>query len=100
MERERLQHLLQSDYIRSFDEVDPTTKEYKRDIKEADAEHIMAELESRGLVVIQVDRMLDKYEAEALSECYKKQLERGIIVLEKGASILFVDEAELLTEAE
>ena len=32
----RLKHLLQSDFIRSFDEVNPHTKEYKRDIKEAD----------------------------------------------------------------
>lgn len=34
----RLKHLLQSDFIRSFDEVDVHTKEYKRDIKEADKE--------------------------------------------------------------
>lgn len=33
----RLKHLLQSDFIRSFDEVNVHTKEYKRDIKEADA---------------------------------------------------------------
>lgn len=33
----RLKHLLQSDFIRSFDEVNVNTKEYKRDIKEADA---------------------------------------------------------------
>lgn len=33
----RLTHLLKSDYIRSFDEVDPKTGEYKRDIMEADA---------------------------------------------------------------
>ncbi len=32
----RLKHLLQSDFIRSFDEVDVYTKEYKRDIREAD----------------------------------------------------------------
>ena len=32
----RLKHLLQSDFIRSFDEVDARTKEYKRDIREAD----------------------------------------------------------------
>lgn len=32
----RLKHLLQSDFIRSFDEVNPYTKEYKRDIKDAD----------------------------------------------------------------
>lgn len=33
----RLKHLLQSDFIRSFDKVDIHTKEYKRDIREADA---------------------------------------------------------------
>lgn len=33
---QRLRHLLESDYIRSFDEVDPFTHEYKRDIREAD----------------------------------------------------------------
>ena len=33
---QRLRHLLESDYIRSFDAVDPITKEYKRDIREAD----------------------------------------------------------------
>lgn len=31
----RFRHLLKSDYIRSFDEVDPNTGEYKRDIKKA-----------------------------------------------------------------
>lgn len=34
----RLKHLLQSDFIKSFDEVDVYTKEYKRDIREADIE--------------------------------------------------------------
>lgn len=33
----RLKHLLKSNFIRSFDEVNPITKEYKRDIREADA---------------------------------------------------------------
>lgn len=32
----RLRHLLESEYIRSFDEIDPRTQEYKRDIREAD----------------------------------------------------------------
>ena len=32
----RLKHLWESDFIASFDEVDVNTKEYKRDIKEAD----------------------------------------------------------------
>ena len=32
----RLKHLLLSDYIRSFDEINPNTKEYVRDIREAD----------------------------------------------------------------
>lgn len=32
----RLSHLLESDYISSFDELDPRTHKYKRDIKEAD----------------------------------------------------------------
>lgn len=32
----RLQHLLESDFISSFDEVDTTTGRYKRDIAEAD----------------------------------------------------------------
>lgn len=32
----RLRHLLESEYIRSFDAVDPCTHEYKRDIREAD----------------------------------------------------------------
>lgn len=36
----RLKHLLQSDFIRSFDEVNVHTKEYKRNIKEADAKII------------------------------------------------------------
>lgn len=33
----RLEHLLESDYIRSFDEVNIMTGRYKRDIREADA---------------------------------------------------------------
>ena len=32
----RLRHLLKSDYIRSFDEVDRNTGDYKKDIREAD----------------------------------------------------------------
>lgn len=32
----RLSHLLESNTIKSFDEVDPRTQEYKRDIREAD----------------------------------------------------------------
>lgn len=35
----RLKHLLESDYISSFDKVDPVSGEYKRDITEADAEN-------------------------------------------------------------
>lgn len=35
----RFRHLLESDYIRSFDEVKPGTGEYKRDIREADLEN-------------------------------------------------------------
>lgn len=61
-------------------------------------EKIMAELESRGIVVIQLNRKIDKYEAEQLSESYKKQLDNGVIVLEDGAKITFVE--ELVTEAE
>lgn len=34
----RFKHLLESDYIRSFDEVVPFTGKYKRDIREADRE--------------------------------------------------------------
>ena len=33
----RFRHLLESDIIRIYDEVDPRTKKYKRDIKELDA---------------------------------------------------------------
>lgn len=32
----RFRHLLESDIIRLYDEVDPRTKEYKRDINELD----------------------------------------------------------------
>lgn len=35
----RLRHLLQSNFIASFDEYDPKTKSYKRDIKEADTKN-------------------------------------------------------------
>ena len=44
--RDRLGHLLQSDFIRSFDEIELSTGEYVRDIKNADKivpyEHIVA----------------------------------------------------------
>ena len=52
-----------------------------------DKEYVKVEHENGKLVIIQVDRMLDKYTAEDLSESYKKQLDRGVIVLEKGAEI-------------
>lgn len=39
----RLRHLLESEYIRSFDEVDPSTQEYKRDIREADKGRVAPE---------------------------------------------------------
>ena len=32
----RFRHLLESDAVRLYDEVDPRTKEYKRDIRELD----------------------------------------------------------------
>lgn len=32
----RFRHLLKSDIVRLYDEVDPATKNYKRDIKELD----------------------------------------------------------------
>ena len=35
----RFEHLLESDYIRSFDGVELSTGKYKRDIREADREH-------------------------------------------------------------
>lgn len=34
--KQRLQHLFQSEFIRSFDDIDPETGKYKRDINEAD----------------------------------------------------------------
>lgn len=37
--KKRLQHLFESELIRSFDLVDPQTHEYIRDIKEADQNH-------------------------------------------------------------
>lgn len=37
----RLKHLLQSDFIRSFDEVNVSTKQYKRDISEAKQKKIL-----------------------------------------------------------
>lgn len=39
----RLEHLLNSDYIRSFDEKDIETGKYKRDIRDADRERVYAE---------------------------------------------------------
>lgn len=39
----RLEHLLNSDYIRSFDEKDIKTGKYKRDIRDADRERVYAE---------------------------------------------------------
>lgn len=39
MLQERLRHLLQSDFIRSFDEIDHKTNTYRRNISEADSEN-------------------------------------------------------------
>lgn len=35
--RRRLQHLLQSEAVRMYDEIDPHTREYRRDIRQLDA---------------------------------------------------------------
>lgn len=35
--RRRLQHLLQSETVRMYDEIDPRTREYRRDIRQLDA---------------------------------------------------------------
>lgn len=40
--RRRLQHLLQSETVRMYDEIDPRTREYMRDIRQLDASSVPA----------------------------------------------------------
>ena len=40
--RRRLQHLLQSETVRMYDEIDPRTREYRRDIRQLDASGVPA----------------------------------------------------------
>ena len=48
----RFRHLLESDYIRSFDEVKLGTGEYKRDIREADRENRHGQWEFEDVDII------------------------------------------------
>ena len=52
----RFRHLLESDFIRSFDEYDPKTGTYKRDISEADTVvHVVRCGNCESSIVIQSD---------------------------------------------
>lgn len=44
------------------------------------------------IAVIRIDGALDRYEAELLSESFAKQIERGVVVLDEGKDIEFMDE--------
>lgn len=58
----RLQHLLESDYIRRFDEYDPKTHTYALDIQ--DAENLIKSHEEYSLLVHR-----QRHELEMLKEC-------------------------------
>ena len=58
----RLQHLLESDYIRRFDEYDPKTHRYALDIR--DAENLIKSHEEYSMMVHR-----QRHEIEMLKEC-------------------------------
>ena len=58
----RLQHLLESDYIRRFDEYDPKTHRYALDIR--DAENLIKSHEEHSMMV-----HCQRHEIEMLKEC-------------------------------
>lgn len=68
-DKERLQHLLQSKFIRSFDEKYFCTGEYKRDIKEAD-EIANFHYEHSGTPILTGD------DAKAFTKAFIEYLER------------------------
>ena len=51
----RFRHLLKSDIVALYDEVDPKTKEYKRDIKELDNTYVMRSTCSKNCSCKQVN---------------------------------------------
>lgn len=58
----RLQHLLESDYIRRFDEYDPKTHTYALDIRDAD--NLIKSLDAYSL-----ETNRQRHEMEMLKEC-------------------------------
>ena len=44
------------------------------------------------MVVIKFNAMMNEYQLESLSQMYKDQVERGIIILPAGAELVSLDE--------
>lgn len=73
----RFRHLLESDFIRSFDEYDPTAHAYKRDISEADKiESLVAELEHTKQERDGLSAMLTS--AQSAAETHKRKLDAAL----------------------
>ena len=62
---DRLRHLLESDFIRSFDELDPVTKAYAKNI--ADADNMIHVYEEMSIM-----NARHRHELEMLKECIAK----------------------------
>jgi hypothetical protein len=79
-----MQHLCQSKFIASFDEVDRKTKEYKRDIAEAD---ILTEVNKQ----YQTENMVLSAVVEGLTE-ENERLSKEFVEYIKTAPIVKIDE--------
>lgn len=44
------------------------------------------------MIVIQFNAMMNEYQLDSLSQMYKDQAERGVIILPAGAQIVRIDE--------
>ena len=93
----RLKHLLQSDFIRSFDEKNFKTKEYVRDIREADSKWIPCSErlpEDEGMYLITA-RVYDKKEIQYAF--YQKEI--GLFIC-NGTAIAWMPLPEPYKEGE
>lgn len=93
----RLKHLLQSDFINTFDRKDPITKEYTRDIKEADKllKCNSVEMKKINLLIQQLSPELERVKREnaelkrllrlAVGEITKQKLYADLGMMSRGA---------------
>jgi len=82
----RFRHLLKSETIASYDEVDPRTGEYKRDIEELDRRHKPAD-GCTPLTIFMSDEFIEQGYTEQLKEFLLGVIDDAIIIRKKNLGL-------------